>query len=74
MRYRELFERNNQDIIDKLKFLINHPNTEETVKRAAIEKLKSLSPKPTPLDPLATVYNRHGQMQRPGLKTQPKKF
>ena len=42
MRYRELFERDNDKIIANLKALIDHPATEPSIRAIAIKKLAAI--------------------------------
>lgn len=49
MRYREIVESETRTVIQKLKDLINHPNTEPTIKAMAEKKLAELVGKPRPV-------------------------
>jgi hypothetical protein len=76
MRYREILERDDSKVIEKLRALIDHPSTESTIRAAAQQQLarltlRSKSGVDTSTDGM--IYNRHGRMQNPGLRTQ-KKF
>lgn len=58
MRAREIFfESLNSDRIEKLLNMIRHPNTETTIKRVAMNKLKNILEKepPLPVDTLPSI-------------------